>query len=117
MTVDYLFEIALEASIEGRCGAVSFRQRDRFGEQAAWLRFRWTQDRYGPCIIFDDDFSAGTHVRQELRNVGRSGFLLRDVDHILGHKRNYTSRQARARPNRSAEAVPDEERDLRPAGT
>lgn len=94
MAVYNLCQVPLETAIELRFRAMSFRQRDRFGKQAARMGFRSTHHRYWPRIVFNNDFSARPHVGQQLRNIGRSGFLLRDVDHILGHNPNYTSRQA-----------------------
>ena len=60
-----------------------FRKAQRLRQQPH-VRFGGTHDGHGPRAIFDDDFRARAHVRQERGEVVR-GFRFRDVDHILSH--------------------------------
>src|SRR5256885_6907564 len=46
-----------EVSIERHGGTVGFRQRDRFREQTARMRFRGAQNGHGSRVIFDHDRS------------------------------------------------------------
>ena len=54
---------------------------------ARWFGGR--KHRQEARAIFNDHFSAGAHVRQECRHVGRSGIFLGDVDYVLRHAANY----------------------------
>jgi len=43
------------------------------------------ENRHGPHSVFDDDFRPSTHVSQERRDTGHSGFRFRDVYHVFPH--------------------------------
>lgn len=61
------------------------------GEKSNALRdgaahwFSWTNNRHWPLAVFDDNFGTRAYVLQQVRHVGRSSFLFRDVDDMFSH--------------------------------
>jgi hypothetical protein len=83
MALNSGFHIFGEVWIDGSrriCGKESDTLRDRTMHRLSGMKHS-----YGPRAVLNDDFLARTHVGQERLHVGRGGFLLRDVDHILRH--------------------------------
>src|SRR6516165_8719238 len=48
------------------------------------MRFGGTHHGYGPRVVFNHDLGSFTHTVEERREVVR-GFLIRDMDDVLGH--------------------------------
>jgi len=69
--------------VNGGGGALG-KQRDAFRYRAGH-GFGGMENRHGPHSVFDDDFRPSTHVSQERRDTGHSGFRFRDVYHVFPH--------------------------------
>jgi hypothetical protein len=84
MTVDNLFEIAPEISIQRHRKAMLTCETQRFREQTQVGFGNRSNDGNWPRVIFDDDLSARAHARHQRSEIARR-FCFGDVDHTLCH--------------------------------
>jgi len=84
MTVDNLFEIAPEVSIQRHRRAMLTCETQRFREQSKGGFSDGSNDGNWPLVVFDDDLSARTHPGHQRSEIARR-FSFGDMDHTLGH--------------------------------
>ncbi|SRR5258708_37591357 len=84
MTVDNLFEIAREVSIQGYRRAMLTSETQRFREQPQGGFGDGSNDGDWPRVVFDDDLSARAHAGHQRSEIARR-FCFGDVNDTLNH--------------------------------
>ncbi len=84
MTVNNLFEIASEVSIQGHGRTMLTCETQRLREQTHGGFDNGSNDGNWPRVVFDDDLSASTHAGHKRGEIARR-FCFGDVDNTLGH--------------------------------
>jgi hypothetical protein len=87
MALDGVRNVLGEVGIDG-CHRVFGKQCDTLrNREANWLGAM--KDGNRPSVIFNDDFGAGAHTGQQVRNACCAGLRFRDSDYVLAHKNHY----------------------------